>query len=86
MVWVGRHVRRSVVQPPAQSPLAMRTKFLGALSSKVLKISKDGACTTSLPVQPLLVLMGKSSSSYPVGRSLVSIYAHSLLSSHRVLL
>lgn len=67
MVRVGRDVRRSVVQPPAQSPLAMRTKLLGALSSKVLKTSKDGACTTSLSVPPLVVLMGKSSSSYPVG-------------------
>lgn len=46
---MGRDLRRTLVQPPAQSKLAVRSdQFLRALSSLVLKASKDGDCKTPL--------------------------------------
>lgn len=49
VIWVGKGLRRSLVQPPAESSQLWALKWLfRAFSCRVLKTFKDGDCITSL--------------------------------------
>lgn len=78
----GRDLRKSFFQPPAQSVVTYQTGLLRALSSWILKTSKDG---DRLSVKPLPLPdcpRGKAFSLYPDWTFLLENDIHCLLSYH----